>query len=650
MHRIPNSLLITTALILVGCSSSSGTDDSSPGDNNGTMGSDTGAGSDGNVNDGDSGDSSVAPTRCAEPPCEDGTACEQNSDCVSQHCNKAQCVAASCTDGVKDGDETDVDCGGSCSPCAMSQKCATNADCSDGVCVDMQCAAPTADDEVQNGNETDVDCGSSGDGTDTHAPACDVGKKCNDGSDCTSLSCTGGVCVAPTCNDQVKNGDETAVDCGGSCGGCVAGQACKSKDDCADGVCTNSKCAAATCNDKVKNGDETDTDCGGSCGGCVAGQACVKAADCLSKNCNAGTCASSSSRSCDTHHGGDTCGPNGNDDCCASLPIADANSVKLDKYNITAGRYRQFVNYLVTLNGGNMRAWLTDPANKPADWPANWELMLPTTLDNKKDWVDDGHLGAADFTGIYQELGPDPHGNDSHYEPWSGNGACNVGDHGARTYWLPDDVNARFGDPPQYPQDMLDERSLNCTTAPMLAAFCAWDGGRLAKRSELDTAWGGNTYPWGPQTPVGYCYAHDTDPKGNDDTCTNPEWEDPRGDQPPPVPPAAPTFYANFNYNYWGYWNGAPNTMVGSDYSIFVAPPGSFPLGNGPKGHADLGGNVINATYDSVACNNGNVDDYGIPCVKWSRSGSWQGHPVGYDYERPARFKYLAMGGRCVHF
>ncbi len=47
---------------------------------------------------------------------------------------------ASCNDGVQNGDETGVDCGGSCDPCAPTASC---------------------DDGVQNGNETGVDCGGS---------------------------------------------------------------------------------------------------------------------------------------------------------------------------------------------------------------------------------------------------------------------------------------------------------------------------------------------------------------------------------------------------------------------------------------------------------------------------------------------------------
>ncbi len=76
-----------------------------------------------------------------------------------------------CDDGIQNGDETGVDCGGSVCP-----------------------ACPTCDDGIQNGDETGVDCGGS------TCPAC------------------------PTCDDGIQNGDETGVDCGGSvCPACPTG-------------------------------------------------------------------------------------------------------------------------------------------------------------------------------------------------------------------------------------------------------------------------------------------------------------------------------------------------------------------------------------------------------------------------------------------
>ncbi|MBC6993970.1 M14 family zinc carboxypeptidase [Neolewinella lacunae] len=102
---------------------------------------------------------------------------------------------ATCTDGIQNGDETGVDCGGSaCSPC------------------------PTCTDGIQNGDETGVDCG---------GPACPACPSCNDGilnNGETSVDCGGPNCAAcPTCTDGIQNGDETGVDCGGACTPCETG-------------------------------------------------------------------------------------------------------------------------------------------------------------------------------------------------------------------------------------------------------------------------------------------------------------------------------------------------------------------------------------------------------------------------------------------
>jgi hypothetical protein len=70
----------------------------------------------------------------------------------------------SCTDGIKGGDETDVDCGGaSCSPCPTGSQCTAGADCASALCADGVCSAPTCDDGIRNGGEEDVDCGGTSD-------------------------------------------------------------------------------------------------------------------------------------------------------------------------------------------------------------------------------------------------------------------------------------------------------------------------------------------------------------------------------------------------------------------------------------------------------------------------------------------------------
>jgi hypothetical protein len=44
----------------------------------------------------------------------------------------------------------------------------------------------------------------------------------------------------PTCNDMKMNGDETYIDCGGTCPvGCVNTRPCMQNSDCAGGCCTS---------------------------------------------------------------------------------------------------------------------------------------------------------------------------------------------------------------------------------------------------------------------------------------------------------------------------------------------------------------------------------------------------------------------------
>jgi hypothetical protein len=62
-------------------------------------------------------------------------ACLTAADCPSgQSCVAQRCVGSSCSDGVRSGSETDVDCGGlnSCSRCRAGQHCNSNADCAVG--------------------------------------------------------------------------------------------------------------------------------------------------------------------------------------------------------------------------------------------------------------------------------------------------------------------------------------------------------------------------------------------------------------------------------------------------------------------------------------------------------------------------------------
>jgi hypothetical protein len=150
---------------------------------------------------------------------------------------------------------------------------------------------PGCTDHVKNGDETDVDCGGQGP---MHCPACLKGKNCSVDADCKSGVCSG-TCQPPppTCTDGATNGSETDIDCGGACPKCLDGSACLAGTDCQSGVC-DVTCQPPTCTDGVTNGSETDIDCGGACPGCAVGSGCVIDTDCgTAAVCTAGACAPS---------------------------------------------------------------------------------------------------------------------------------------------------------------------------------------------------------------------------------------------------------------------------------------------------------------------------------------------------------------------
>jgi hypothetical protein len=122
---------------------------------------------------------------------------------------------------------------------------------------------PNCGDNMVNGEETDVDCGG------RICTPCNAGKHCAVDKDCRSKICAAGVCATAGCSDGVLNGSESDVDCGGpDCPACGDARVCGGDNDCVSHVCTGSTCQAASCADGFLNGDETGIDCGGSCPPC----------------------------------------------------------------------------------------------------------------------------------------------------------------------------------------------------------------------------------------------------------------------------------------------------------------------------------------------------------------------------------------------
>ena len=234
------------------------------------------------------------------PGCPTDSDCGVNEDCESVLCQAGLCVPGSCGNGAPDNDESDIDCGGACGPCEDGQTCQAGEDCLSSSCdkdnpgdESGSCAAAVCDDGIRNGNETDVDCGG-----DCNVK-CGAGKFCLLDVDCQFGQCLDVFCAADHCGDGVENQGniETDVDCGGECRPCADGKGCDNGLDCASGACEQPEgevdfvCAAGTCGDGLKNSNETDVDCGGGCGGCGSGQLCGQDLDCAGEVCAGGQCA-----------------------------------------------------------------------------------------------------------------------------------------------------------------------------------------------------------------------------------------------------------------------------------------------------------------------------------------------------------------------
>ncbi|MCL2779034.1 MAG: hypothetical protein FWD73_13615 [Polyangiaceae bacterium] len=319
-------------------------------------------------------------------------------------------------------------------------------------------AGPSTHGSSTNGGQTGATC------DDPNDPTCNtetgVEEECAVGADCESGVCADGVCQEPTSRDGVQNGDETDVDCGGTTApSCADGLKCVAGSDCTSKVCTAGVCQKATSSDGVQNGDESDVDCGGTKTGaqkCATGKKCNAHADCVSDGCGYdGKCAAG--RSCTQHLGGDTCGVGEigeagavHESCCLQAPIA-GSAARVDKYLVTAGRMRAFIERL----NGNVLAYVSGlPAS---NWDQkNWNSFVPSDIDDANT-----------------QLGP----------YWNKK-SCAPGSFNGHTYYTPPDPND-LSYASSFTQTDMDPKALNCVGWHLANAFCQWDGGRLPSHNEL---------------------------------------------------------------------------------------------------------------------------------------------------------------------
>ena len=246
---------------------------------------------DGRIND------SETDVDCGGPecePCASQRSCRGSGDCQSGICNTegaqdgaclqggdCKCDAATCSDGMRNGDEADVDCGGPClKRCPQGGFCAVDEDCQTGHCADGVCCGVACSGRCERCAPVTGACSFIADGQDP-----------DDECEGASNTCDGrGGCSF--CADQTLNGDETDFDCGGeTCSPCALTKSCQVDRDCASCLCEGEVCVAPRCGNGVRDGCETDVDCGGTCGpSCGDGQRCFAKADCASYACLSGSC------------------------------------------------------------------------------------------------------------------------------------------------------------------------------------------------------------------------------------------------------------------------------------------------------------------------------------------------------------------------
>ena len=420
-----------------------------------------------------------------------GTTCSPTETCVSGACEAQECAPSQrfcegatvrlCKDNGLSSKEVET--------CASGKYCdAATATCLTGVCSPGQPACDGARATTCNSAGSGyVAGGQSCAATETcsagqcKAQVCTPSSKFCQGQDIKECSANGLSSTAQTtCSNQacVQSGSTAAC-----AGVCTPGQTKCSGNGVQTCSVTGTWGTVVACSNQACVQTGTTAACSGvctpatvRCSGngvqtCSASGAWGSASACPAVNpvCSSGVCGSPPS--CTGL--GNTCGSNGTDNCCSSPPVpggtfnrnnngsypATISNFRLDRYEITVGRFRKFVaaysqNMIPSGAGKN--------PNNPSDsgWNTGWNSTLPADA-------------AALKTSVKCSSGQ----QNSNYETWSDTAGGN------------------------------ENRPINCLLWQVANAFCAWDSGRLATEAEWNYAAAGGSeqrdYPWGSTVPGG---------------------------------------------------------------------------------------------------------------------------------------------------